>query len=490
MPRRDLHKVLGSIVNVVLAGSVGAVSAAACKGSSNGPIDDEDTFECEAPLPDLLSSLTPAAPVDFVELREATFVAEKDAGRTPPTLTSKASRGSACATASNRPACVAALGAATLEVADEGWPTDGDILGGPVGRNTPREFLVYTRGDEVGVARTTEEVARLLGPIDTLEEARLILQTRNLILTCTTTPARSGWRKNDDGSWEFLVTGYGCYTFKHPYRVQVSVSPEGKVSSLKHEPMGSPVCGRRPSGLRDAVDVSMTELGTHFAHCAHLEAASVIAFRRLELELLRFGAPPSLVARARRSRADEIRHARETSQIARRFGAVVPPVVVSPMITRDLFSIALENVVEGCVRETYGALVATFQARMATRELRPMLLRIALDEGRHAELAHDVARFLDRKLTPSQRERIDRVRAEALQDLRCEIREPPAELVLTAGLPSRAQALALLDGLEHHAAPPDLRDTPLASGSARRKSKRPSGDQERGPPTTWTVRNA
>ncbi|MBX3191883.1 MAG: ferritin-like domain-containing protein [Labilithrix sp.] len=454
MPGRDLRRVLGSIVNVVIAGSVGAASAAACKGSSGEPVDDEETFACEAPLPDLLSNLTPAAPVDYVELREATFARDADGGSTAPTYTTKASHGSACATASDRATCVAALGAATLREANEGWLTDGDILAGSIGRSAAKEFLVYTRGDEVGVARTTEEVASFLGPIDTREEARLILQTRNLILACTTTPAQSGWRKNDDGSWEFLVAGHGCGPLAHPYRVRVNVSAAGTVSNLKRDTLGDSgvVCGRRPRGLcaLDAAKGS-SSVGDHFARCAHLEAASVVAFRRLELELLRFGAPPSLVARARRSRADEIRHARETSRIARRFGAVVPPVVVGPMSTRDLFSIALENVVEGCVRETYGALVAAFQARIAAPELRPMLARIALDEARHAELAHDVARFLDRKLTPAERARIDRARRDALADLRSELHDPPRDLVDTAGLPSRAQALALLDGLEHHA---------------------------------------
>ena len=55
--------------------------------------------------------------------------------------------------------------------------------------------------------------------------------------------------------------------------------------------------------------------------------------------------------------------------------------------------IALENATEGCVRETYGALVAHRQANIATdRSIRCMMQTIATDETNHAGLAWDVKR--------------------------------------------------------------------------------------------------
>ena len=59
---------------------------------------------------------------------------------------------------------------------------------------------------------------------------------------------------------------------------------------------------------------------------------------------------------------EEIDHTRRTALLAQRFGAEprVPGVEARPLRTR--FELALDNAVEGCVRETYGALVATWQA--------------------------------------------------------------------------------------------------------------------------------
>ncbi|MDB4998572.1 MAG: putative lipoprotein, partial [Myxococcaceae bacterium] len=171
--------------------------------------------------------------------------------------------------------------------------------------------------------------------------------------------------------------------------------------------------------------------------------------RRLELELRRFGAPSSFARRAQRARADEINHARDTARLARRFGATVPAVDIAPMGPRDLVAFALENAVEGAVRETYGALVAAFQAERASPELRPLLRRIARDEARHAELAHDIDRWVQPKLFADERALIAAVRAEALADLRAASAfEPDESVARIAGVPTAAEARILLDGLD------------------------------------------
>jgi demethoxyubiquinone hydroxylase (CLK1/Coq7/Cat5 family) len=55
---------------------------------------------------------------------------------------------------------------------------------------------------------------------------------------------------------------------------------------------------------------------------------------------------------------------------------------------RSLEAIALDNVSEGCVRELYGALVATYQARVARDpEVRAVVTRIAREETQHAALS-------------------------------------------------------------------------------------------------------
>ena len=52
---------------------------------------------------------------------------------------------------------------------------------------------------------------------------------------------------------------------------------------------------------------------------------------------------------------------------------------------RELEAIAIENAVEGCVRESFGALLATWQAKTAgDARVRAAMKRIARDETRHA----------------------------------------------------------------------------------------------------------
>src|SRR5207244_7659366 len=122
-----------------------------------------------------------------------------------------------------------------------------------------------------------------------------------------------------------------------------------------------------------------------FAEMARLEAASVVAFRTLARELAFHRAPKRLVRAAERAARDEIRHARAMTALARRHGVnVVIDDIPSPPI-RDLESIARENAVEGCVHETWGALLAHHQAMTGADPLvRTVMARIARGEKQHA----------------------------------------------------------------------------------------------------------
>jgi hypothetical protein len=206
--------------------------------------------------------------------------------------------------------------------------------------------------------------------------------------------------------------------------------------------------GRRPEGLapfdrRWGASV----LGAHFAECAYLEAASVIAFGRLERELAAHGAPESLVAEAREARRDEIRHAGVMVRLARRFGGRVQrPRVVAQCGVRSLLAIALENAAEGIVGETYGALAVSWAASWAQdATVRGALASIAADECRHAELAHRVGEYLRARLTEEERREIDARRERALAQLELAVRRnPSAELRLIAGTPSADVAARLV----------------------------------------------
>jgi hypothetical protein len=208
--------------------------------------------------------------------------------------------------------------------------------------------------------------------------------------------------------------------------------------------------GRRPPGLVPATVHSET-IGALFAEAARLEAASVPAFKLLARELTAHGAPAALVRAARSAARDEVRHTKATAALARRYRAKALKPTVAPLPRkRSLEAIALENAVEGCVRETYGALVALWQTRAAADPVvAAAMVPIARDETRHAELAWKVAAWASPRLSPTARRRVAKARARAFANLRAEAMLPlPAAQIALAGLPSPVTATRLLDALE------------------------------------------
>jgi rubrerythrin len=206
--------------------------------------------------------------------------------------------------------------------------------------------------------------------------------------------------------------------------------------------------GRRPAGLADADPARASDaVGAWLARVARLEAASVVAFRRLAAELEGLGAPRALVHQARRSARDETRHARVTARLARSRGARPARVRVARAKARSARDMAVENAVEGCVRESFAALVATWQARHAKD---PAIARamagIARDETRHAALAWSVASWLDARLDEGARAEVAAATRTALEALRREVASTPAVLSEVTGLPRGSAATALLEG--------------------------------------------
>jgi hypothetical protein len=191
-------------------------------------------------------------------------------------------------------------------------------------------------------------------------------------------------------------------------------------------------------------------LGAYFAHRAQLEVASVVALEVLEVELWALEAPAELLDEVRRAIADERGHAALIGMLARRFGAETLPVRVERGPRRDRLALALDNMREGCVRDAYGALVATHQACWAEDdEVRRAMARIAEDETRHAGLSFQLAAWLHAGLDRRQRQQVREARSHAFEELRREVALPePIELARAAGLPSPRRALALVEELE------------------------------------------
>lgn len=210
----------------------------------------------------------------------------------------------------------------------------------------------------------------------------------------------------------------------------------------------SQICpgGRRFEGLEPCAPIAATDIGLYFATLFHLEAASVDAFLVLADELARLGAPRRLVRAARSAARDERCHAALILEICQRHGVSPVPPSRPRVRHRSLEEIATENAVEGCVNETYGALLAHHQARHAAEpELRTVMARISRDETRHAELSWSVARWAESVLDAVAVARVHAARDQAAQDLAAGLgaHAPSQALLVTIGLPpaQRAQRL-------------------------------------------------
>lgn len=105
-----------------------------------------------------------------------------------------------------------------------------------------------------------------------------------------------------------------------------------------------------------------------------------------------------------------------------------------------MLAVAIHNAVEGCVHESFAALMAAVRARRASDiRLRRVFARIAADETRHGELAWDLDAWLCERLEPAQARQVGEHRAAALARL------PARASAMRAQLPA---ALGILEGAE------------------------------------------
>lgn len=217
-------------------------------------------------------------------------------------------------------------------------------------------------------------------------------------------------------------------------------------------------CGRRPLGLHSesVSDLSCTpeaRIGQHLAAQAHLEAASVVAFRQLERHLRHHGAPSELIKAARRATRDEIRHARTLRRFSADYRATIADVRVRQPDEVSLLDLALANACEGCVGETYGAAVARFQSvQAANPALREAMATIAEEETQHAELAFALDDWLRTRLSAAELRVLDAASQAAIAELHSQATQPvPSALVETLGVPDATQAAFILQTLRAEA---------------------------------------
>lgn len=425
MRSRRLPQTLRNIVALTLA----SAGAYACSGDLDSGMESACTGSAT------VSSLTgwrPGAPVDFIVLRNELF----SAGQPEPFTSNEIERvGEPCKTASDRTACEKKL--ADLRLANAQTPS--------------AVYWAFTRGDQVFTLQTPAEIEEFLRPIDTKEEAFFIAASKKQLNASCGGQDVPKWTEKGDG-FDVIVFDFvsSCTSEDgHVDRVRVHVSSNGDVSEVDRErarDLGPCSEGRRPCGLRSSgrAKKPRSNLGAYFAKASHLEAASVVAFAQLERELAALGAPPRLLRALGRARTDEVRHAKLTSRLAKRFGGNPPAVRVKRGRNRQALAIAIENAREGCVRETLGAVIALHRAARATdAEVAKAMRSIARDELRHARLSWQLMEWLDTKLTARGRAAVRQAFAREVAALERELTAPPPDVAAVAGAPDERTLHAL-----------------------------------------------
>lgn len=164
-----------------------------------------------------------------------------------------------------------------------------------------------------------------------------------------------------------------------------------------------------PAGLSTTQRATLAEFWTQIALA---EYASIAEFHRTCLELLRFGAPDTLIAGAQRAALDEARHAKRAFELASRYAGetIAPgplPLPERVPLASSLVEFARSTLRDGCGAETCSAwLYAQLSLQAADPAVKRVMDGIVRDETRHAELAWAVVRWAVQTGGPVVREAV------------------------------------------------------------------------------------
>jgi hypothetical protein len=204
---------------------------------------------------------------------------------------------------------------------------------------------------------------------------------------------------------------------------------------------GGCVGGRRFEGM-PSFSAAGPSLAEALAELAHFEACSVTAFERLAEDLQAHGAPLALLRRCRAAARDEARQRELVLALAKANGAsheAIVPAAHADRATPTLLAIALENVAEGCVRESWGAVSMLWLSKRLP-QYAALFRSIARDEARHAELSFAIDAWLGRSLSREQRAVVEHARRSAAQELMHALPDP---LLGACGVDADTQSAAL-----------------------------------------------
>ncbi len=422
---QSLHHLLSVLV------AAAAPFSAACGHAGGTPLPESATCPSFSGGAEY-APFTPAAGIDGVAIAN---VNERTATISPI--------GAPCKTAKDMTACNTKV---KQRLADTATSTGWSVGGGQLGSTT--YFGVVTRGDDVQTIATLADLQVAIAPIHTKEQALSMAYLAGHYPSC-----ESGNVRTDADGFTVRAVDGGCGAPE--YELTYKVSTDGTVAETSKTKIGDgdPNCveGRRPAGLDAAPSAGwLVSVNEHLREVAFMETAAIWAFDELCADLERVGAPLSLQARAAQAREDEVAHACIMHVELHRRGQSPRTAVAPPARQLSLLELARLNATEGCVRETYGALLANHQGAYASDPaLRRAFTRIARDEAEHAELSLDLGTWLDTQLSSEERAEVARAKQEAVVALfeECARLDASKEVREEAGMPTAQVAQMMLSGL-------------------------------------------
>ena len=382
-----------------------------------------------------LAEVKDAVGADYIELRQVSRFRNKNASSSGRPLHRAGMR---CAGAAANSKCEQDFAALTF--------SKGFNHG--CGQIACTHHVIYTKGEELKVLSSLDEVKQFLGPIDSPGDAILWAFANGYNTASCATLAEKPVVETKAG-YQFEVTKLisDCPWTTHKWDLAVATDATISFANDLGEKKTSMCAGRLPPGLHATqhCDETQSAAASHLTEMAHMEAASVLAFEQLVRELTAHGAPTPLIDAAASAADDERRHAASVGAFAVQLGATIPDVVVDEVPVRSLLAIALDNATEGCVRETYGALFGHHQAQHSNWPAFAAAMRtIAEDETAHAAFSWNLSDWLDTQLTEDERQQVLAARKRSAATMADGAATPQQhELNVLLGRPTPAQARQL-----------------------------------------------
>lgn len=187
------------------------------------------------------------------------------------------------------------------------------------------------------------------------------------------------------------------------YKLDSTDGPAGKLINCNYS-ISYIRKGRAPTQMKPLLNGN-GQVGRYFARAAQEEGISVFAFAELIHFLEQDGYDKRLIERCKSALEDEIQHTKAMVELCKEHHHIAPEVQFQESHFKSPFEWARHNGLHGCIAETWAAVLESYRAEH-THYYKDVFTVIAEDEIRHAVLAWDVFKALNKRLSQEEQRTI------------------------------------------------------------------------------------